>query len=1535
MKAKRLHVLLVIAIGLLNSPLNAGIDSHQIRLVNGTTRCSGRVEVLHEGQWGSVCDDHWGIQEAEVVCREMKCGTALGVKHTAYFGQGAGPILLDDLRCNGQERALGECDHAGFGVNNCGHSEDAGVECSDVPLNVKLFNGTDRCNGRLEVEHEGQWVKICKNSHWGDKEESLVCRELECGTPDKKDVRLNIGAGTNLGSFTASCVGAETSIAACPLQSNLSACEAAVVYCTDAAPMRLVNGSTSCSGRVEVFYRDHWGTVCDDGWTMRNAEVVCNSLDCGTALEIKPRAFYGQGKGLIWLDDLRCTGQETSLSKCKHSGLSIHNCGHGEDVGVVCSDHIKLLNGTRCEGRIEVKHGDQWRKLCSSGWSQKEHEVLCQELKCGTPLTGQDMPDFGDRIAPIGVKARCLGNETSFIECEINETADTCDSASLLCANSKQIRLVNGTTRCSGRVEVLHEGQWGSVCGDGWGLQEAEVACREMKCGTALGVKYQAHFGQGAGPILLDNLGCNGQERALGECKHAGFGVTNCGHPEDAGVLCSEKVKLFNGTDRCNGRLEVEHEGQWVKICKNSHWGNKEESLVCRELECGTPDKKAVRLNIGASSNRGNFTASCVGAETSIAACPLQSNPSACEAAVVYCTGQPDIKLVNGADRCSGRVEVQNDGQWGTVCDDSWDIRDAEVACRAMDCGTPLLIKPAANYGPGRGNVWLDDLECFGNETSLMQCKRRHFGLSRCNHMEDAGVQCSISTRLLNGSNHCSGRVEIHQEGHWAPVFNANWGLNEALVVCREMQCGEPVVASTPFNFGHAGQATGYTTTCNGRETSISQCSLRGYAQTSQNHAAAATVVCSGNVRLVNESNKCTGRVELYQNGQWGSVCDETWDMNDAAVVCMYLQCGRAQKIPNSGFFGRGSTNMLIGEISCTGREHSPDECRQQNIGSSTCNSTSVAGLLCSDGLPTRLVHSTGQCFGRVEVQHAGQWGTLCGKDWSMSDAMVVCSLLGCGKAASISGNAQFEQGTGPIWEASDLCFNNEASVFKCSQSGFNGTSCGHRQDAGVVCTESIRLVNGRSECSGRLEISHNGQWGTICDDTWKMSNTEVVCRQMGCGHGLSFGGFGAGSGPIWLDDVVCTGEEDAITQCSHQNYGENNCGHSEDVGIVCSGKLAKPHVSLNPGPEVNFGDRVEITCSVEMTDHLGGMFVLQKTPGPFRMQRYSVSETETFTIPKTNLSHGGLYHCLFQKKIPSRTIDMLGDPVELKVTVKLQQPIISLPSGGPMMLMPTNKIEVKGGSTFSISCSIFSKYEGGSFYLRKSNTTATKHQESLSHSIIQVASFDFSEVTPQDQGDYTCVYSINISTQSFHSVPSKTIQVIVSVKLQQPIISLPSGGPMMLVPTNKIEVKGGSTFAISCFIFSKYEGGTFYLRKTNTNATKLQAALSHSIIQAASFDFSDVTTQDQGDYTCVYSINISTQSFHSVPSKTIQVTVSGSDVPSTMRRTMVGLALVLILSTVVYLCWRRRRMASRAMVHKGQLLSSPTTIWRVMPPKT
>jgi len=105
---------------------------------------------------------------------------------------------------------------------------------------------------------------------------------------------------------------------------------------------------------------------------------------------------------------------------------------------------------------------------------------------------------------------------------------------------------------------------------------------------------------------------------------------------------------------------------------------------------------------------------------------------------------------------------------------------------------------------------------------------------------------------------------------------------------------------------------------------------------------------------------------------------------------------------------------------------------------------------------------------------------------------------------------------------------------------------------------EPLRLFNGRSRCSGRLEIFHSNSWGTVCDDEWELDSADVVCRQLGCGHALSSPGnseFGAGSGPIWLDNVVCNGEEEALSQCVHQEFGENNCGHHEDVGVICLGE--------------------------------------------------------------------------------------------------------------------------------------------------------------------------------------------------------------------------------------------------------------------------------------------------------------------------------------------------------------------------------------------
>ncbi|KAG7260221.1 hypothetical protein CRUP_033848, partial [Coryphaenoides rupestris] len=857
--------------------------------------------------------------------------------------------------------------------------------------------------------------------------------------------------------------------------------------------------------------------------------------------------------------------------------------------------HLKLVNGTqRCAGRVQVRHGaGQWRNVCKSHMSVKEQEVICRD--CGVPLVGPDLIDFGDQSAPIGINLNCLGNETSIMQCAVKETEETCDTASL--QYSKQIQLMNGTTPCSGRVEVLHEGKWGTACDDRWGLQEAQVVCREMKCGSALAAKNLAYFGQGSGLIVLDDVGCKGHEMSLKECPHAGF-PNDCSHLEDAGVICSENVNLVNGSQRCSGRLEVRHKGQWGKICRNSNWGSREESLVCRELHCGKPDPNAVRSNYGVSTAQKAYTTSCVGSESSIAACQLQLNSGTCEEVAVSCTGE-QLKLINGTDRCSGRVEVQHDGQWGTVCDDLWGIPDAMVVCREMDCGSPLYAKTGAFYGQGTGTIWLDDLECLGNETSVMQCKHTLFA----------------TIRMLNGSNHCSGKTGDLPGGHWAPVFN-------------QMQCGEPMVTSTSPDFGQASQVTGYTAKCNGGESSISQCSLSGYAMTSRDHAAEATVVCSGNMRLANGSNRCTGRVEVYRNGQWGTVCNDSWDMLSAEVVCKNLQCGKAQKIPETGFFGRGNmvclhawsiprprvnvmgewrSNTQASGVPCaakTGPCPTPSDAvtftfpkanfshgglyhctYQKRFASRTIDtvgdsvelkvtvklqqpiislpSGGAMMLLPTNKIETQLVGGPTACSGRVEVFHEEVWGTVCNDGWIMLNAEVVCNSVQCGTAMQVKQLPFYGEGKGSIWMDDVRCTGKEASLADCERRDFGSHNCDHGEDKawGTVCDDGWNMLNAEVvcnsvQCGTAMQVKQLAFYGEGKGRIWM---DEVVCTLLGCGKAVSISGiaqFGQGTGPIWEASDLCFDNEASLFKCSVRGLNSTSCSHTQDAAVICAEPL-------------------------------------------------------------------------------------------------------------------------------------------------------------------------------------------------------------------------------------------------------------------------------------------------------------------------------------------------------------------------------------------
>ncbi|XP_077090799.1 scavenger receptor cysteine-rich type 1 protein M130-like [Siphateles boraxobius] len=716
-------------------------------------------------------------------------------------------------------------------------------------------------------------------------------------------------------------------------------------------------------------------------------------------------------------------------------------------------------------------------------------------------------------------------------------------------------------------------------------MTDAAVVCRELGCGEALRAPKNAYFGEGSGEIWISDLLCTGSESTLMNCGFNGWGI-NAKHIDDAGVICSG-VRLVGGS-LCSGRVEVPHDRSWMSVC-DAAFDQQDAEVVCRELDCGAPVQVLGEDAFGkGDAQMWTQEIQCRGNESYISFCPTISLKYNCtheNDIGLLCSGYTDLRLVNGPDICSGRVERQYFSEWGTVCDACWDMRAASVLCRQLNCGIAVSVVGSDWFGEGSGEIWADVFDCDGNETKLSECSVSSWSRAECSHRRDVGVVCSDSSLAvhdglvrLSGERQCEGELEVSIHQVWRRVLLDSWSLTESSVVCRQLGCGSVLnfSGSSSSSPEHSHECvTGFQ--CSGSEAHLGNCSSPQTLNCSSTQQLSITCLGRGSIRLVGSGGDCAGRLEVFHSGSWGTVCDDSWDIKDAHVVCRQLQCGVAlsnQQVPT--WFGPGSGPIWLDEVECEGNETSLWNCSSPGWGKHDCQHKEDVGVICSEFKEIRLTEG---CEGNVEVFYNGSWGNLCYNKMDRDTASLICQELNCGRSAS---EPNYSEGLkSQNWLDKLKCRQHDSSVWQCPSSAWGQNDC-HNEVAKITCSEQeshqsprsflscstsphqrqcsehvpLRLSGGLDRCSGRLEVYHNAVWGSVCDDLWDISDAQVVCRQLGCGDALRADGnsvFGAGEGVVWLNRVECRGNEIHLWDCPLSLKNHTDCSHKELAGLTCA----------------------------------------------------------------------------------------------------------------------------------------------------------------------------------------------------------------------------------------------------------------------------------------------------------------------------------------------------------------------------------------------
>ncbi|XP_053387321.1 uncharacterized protein LOC123542232 [Mercenaria mercenaria] len=831
-------------------PLNIS----DIQLKNGYRPSEGRVEILVNGTWGTICDTRFASADATVICKMF-----------GLDGRGSGPIYVDKLNCSGTESHINFCSYEIS--NNCTHYDDVAVECIGHQLeitDIRLAGTNGPFHGRVEIKVNDTWGTICDSGFYLN-EARAVCKMLDLSYYRLFD-RAYYGQGS--GPIYIDRL-------SCPYSTNpdyphINDCKYAVdnhyncghgkdvsVMCygptfniTDA---RLVNGTGPYDGRAEINVNGTWGTICDENFNIQAADLFCDLLGLRAA-QYFTGAKYGEGNGPVFIDQLFCKDYDYSLSTCKY--LFLNECSHRRDISVVCNDcgqpdvfnwdaDYFTYNGTTLFadclyyrtyiGKLKLtcdKHTQTWIK-----------EGKCQEYRFPLDIT--------------------------------------------------EIRLVNGSNSTNGRVELKSLDTWGTVCDDDFGTEEANAICRMLGYPRAVTYYTGAHYGQGTGPIFVDDLSCEEDASHINNCTYITY--DDCDHGNDVSVFCTESCNpackactWYNNCTACPS-------GKYGSFCQHDC------GLGCQNHQCDISSGFCTCL----FNFQGNKCNQCVNGKYG----------NACD---INCS----VGCANNSCNIKGNCYSCKPGFIGNMC------TQCEYGKYGTNCNIPC------QFGCSNGTC--------KNNGNCYSCKDGFMG-SKCDQCVDGkyGTNCNIACPSGCSNINCKDNGDCHSckdgftgnkcdqcvDGKYgidcniacpSGCSNINCKDNGDCYSCKDgfmgIKCDKCVDGLYGIDCEHDCSKYCAHETCNMTSGVCNDGCIINYYGEQCNMRCASTCLPDGEGRRCFHTNGSC--VKDCQNGYYGDMCQDRCSENCINIVCL-RDNGGCKFGCIDGFEGEGCTQISTsGDIS-------------------------------------------------------------------------------------------------------------------------------------------------------------------------------------------------------------------------------------------------------------------------------------------------------------------------------------------------------------------------------------------------------------------------------------------------------------------------------------------------------------------------------------------------------------------------------------------------------------------------------------------